>query len=94
MDERIKAQPSDQAGVPRRSSQQELQWRETETSVSAEMFTSNRSHCIDQKVSQRNVARAAKSKALEGTSVQPLPCLEKLEQKRVTLWPQPHLVQD
>lgn len=81
-DKRIKAQPSDQAGVSGRSGQQELQWRETETtSVSAEMFTSNRSHslaghCIAQKVSERNVARAAKSKALAGTSVQPLPCLE------------------
>lgn len=70
MDKRIIAQPSGQAGVPGSSGQQELQWRETETTrVSAEMFTSNRSHslaghCIAQKVSERNVARAAKSKAL------------------------------
>lgn len=82
MDKRIKAQPSGQAGVPGRSGQQELQWRETETThVSAEMFTSNRNrslagHCIAQKVSERNVAGAAKSKALAATSVQPLPCLE------------------
>lgn len=76
-DKRIKAQPSGQAGVSGRSGQQEPQWRETETaSVSAEMFTSNRSrslagHCVAQKASERNVAREAKSKNICPASAVP-----------------------